>query len=453
MFAAEPLPMLRRKLQVMALVCAVAVGRTATAASSPAVASGSAEWEALQKRNAALEELVRQQQALIENLNRRVTVIEEGAASRTGQAESVADLAPPKVGSGFNLGRVNISGEGGVAFFHSGSKGLFPNSEFRVDEAKLFVEAPIWGNVYFFTELNLAQRESEDLDLRVGEFYLDFENLFGLEENPRLVNLRVGRLDVPFGEEYMVRDAIDNPLISHSLADFWGVDEGAEIYGSFGKFSYVLAVQNGGVPVTQDFTKDKAVVGRLAYDPARWLHLSVSAMRTGELDAELDSLSEIWFGGGWFRSIGDPGTTRFHANLIEGDVALRWTRGHLKAFGGAVCYDDNDPAKSNARSMYFYSVEGKQQLTRKLYAAARFGQVFADRGYPLSGNADMGEYFFNFSPAALTDELWRLSLGLGYRLHENLLIKAEYTIERGQTLGGDNRDQEDLFAAEAAFKF
>lgn len=409
--------------------------------------------EALQKRNATLEELVRQQQSVIENLNRRVSVIEETEAKRVDQNKSPVETAPAKPGSGFSFGRVNISGEGGVAFFHSGSKGQFPNSEFRVDEAKLFIEAPIWGNVYFFTELNLAQRESEDLDLRVGEFYLDFENLFGLEENPRLVNLRLGRLDVPFGEEYMVRDAIDNPLISHSLMDFWGVDEGVELYGSAGKFSYVLAVQNGGVLVAQDFTKDKAVVGRLAYDPTRWLHLSVSAMRTGDLDAELDSLSEIWFGGGWFRSIGGPGTTRFHANLIEGDVALRWTGGHLKTFGGAICYDDNDPAQSNARSMYFYSVEGKQQLTRKLYAAARFGQIFADGGYPLAGNADLGEYFFNYSPAALTSELWRLSLGLGYRFHENLLIKAEYTIERGQTLGGDNRDQEDLFAAEAAFKF
>jgi hypothetical protein len=444
--AAQTELMLRRKLQVMVLVCAVAVGKTATAASS----SDAAELSELKKRNATLEELVRQQQSVIENLNRRVSAIEQADAKRS-ESNEPAEIAQAK--SGISFGKVNLSGEGGIGFFHTGSKGMFPNSEFRIDEAKLFVEAPIWGNVYFFTELNLAQRESEDLDLRVGELYLDIENLFGLEENPRLMNLRLGRLDVPFGEEYMTRDAIDNPLISHSIADFWGVDEGVEIYGSLGQFSYILAVQNGGVPVARDFTKDKSVIARVSYDPTRWLHLSLSAMRTGELDAELDSLSEIWFGGGWFRSIGGPGTTRFHANLVEGDVAFRWNSGHLKTFGGVIAYDDNDPMTSNDRTMYFYSIEAKQQITRKLYAAARFGQIFADNGYPLSGNADMGEYFFNYNPAALATELWRLSLGVGYRFNENLLVKTEYSIERGQTRGGDDRDQEDLFAAEAAFKF
>ena len=69
----------------------------------------------------------------------------------------------------------------------------------------------------------------------------------------------------------------------------------------------MVAVQNGGAPVARDFNGDKAVVGRLGYDPTRWLHLSVSAMRTGDLDVNDDFLSELWFGGGWFRSIGTPG--------------------------------------------------------------------------------------------------------------------------------------------------
>lgn len=408
------------------------------------------ELEALRKSNAALEAVVRAQATVIEGLNRRVSALESNPGERT-EAGPATSGTPAQ--GGLKLGRVNLSGEAGLAFFHSGREGAFPNAEFRLDEAKLFVEAPIWGNVYFFSELNLAQRDNSDLDLRVGEFYLDVENLFGLEKHERLANLRVGRLDVPFGEEYMSRDAIDNALISHSLADFWGVDEGIEIYGSAGRFSYVLAVQNSGVPVTQDFTKDKAIVGRLAFDPNSWLHFSVSGMRTGELEAEDDYLSELWFGGGWFRSIGGPGTTRFHANLVEGDVAVRWRNGSLKAFGGAACYDDNDPVNSNGRSLLFYAVEGRQQLSHRLYAAARFSQILADKGYPLTGLGDMGDYFFNYSPTALTTELWRLSLGLGYRFNNHLLLKTEYSFERGKTLGGKSRDHEDLFAAEAAFRF
>ena len=77
-----------------------------------------------------------------------------------------------------------------------------------------------------------------------------------------MLNVRAGRIDVPFGEEYLMRDAIDNPLISHSLPDIWGVDEGIELYGAAGKFSYVVAVQNGGIPATRDFTSPP---GRLAH--------------------------------------------------------------------------------------------------------------------------------------------------------------------------------------------
>ena len=54
---------------------------------------------------------------------------------------------------------------------------------------------------------------------------------------------------------------------------------------------------------------------------------------------------------------------------------------------------------------------------------------------------------------SLTDELWRLSLGLGYRWNQNLLVKAEYSFERGKDLAGDKREHEDFFGVEAAFKF
>ena len=53
----------------------------------------------------------------------------------------------------------------------------------------------------------------------------------------------------------------------------------------------------------------------------------------------------------------------------------------------------------------------------------------------------------------LTESLWRLSLGLGYRWSQNLVTKIEYSFERGKELGGDKRSSEDLFALQAAFKF
>jgi hypothetical protein len=394
----------------------------------------------LREQNELLQKSMKEQQSVIDALTKKVDRLESGDRNEGGEA--------PKAENGFGLNKVIISGEGGVGFFKTGSEGMFPKGDFRVDEAKLFLETPVFEDVYFYTEINLMQREFTDLNVKLGECYLDFENLSKWWNREGMLNLRLGRLDIPFGEEYIYRDAIDNPLISHSLPDFWGVDEGAELYGRVGKVSYVVAAQNGGGNTAGDFTDDKSVTGRLSYDPAKWLHLSVSGMRTGDL-AKPDFWSALYFANGWFRSIGSTNVTRFHADLVQGDVEVKLRHARFHAFGGYAQYDDNDPGVNNKRDIYFYSVEGLYDITRKLYAGARFSEILAPKGYPLQGNGTMGQYFFGIP----STELWRLSLGMGYRCSQNLLLKAEYTFERGKTVAGDRRDHEDFVGVEAAFKF
>jgi hypothetical protein len=410
------------------------------------------EVRELREQNIALQTQLARQQAMIDALSRKVGDLQE-VQSKTSSNGRPTDpspedaLAAPSTANGF--GRLHLSGEGGVGFFKTGSEGAFPNSEFRLDEARLFLEAPVYGNVFFYGELDLATREEPDVEARLGEIYVDFENVSQLWNADHQLNVRAGRMYIPFGEEYQTRFAIDNPFISHSLSDLWGVDEGLELYGRSGKFSYVAAVQNGGIPDTRDFTSDKSLAGRIGFEASRHVHLSVSAMRTGEVDAGQDQLSALWFGNGFFRSIGSPATTRFQAELVEGDVQVRLPRGHLSAFGGYAHYHDNDPIAHNGRDLYFYSVEGVHDIFGKLYGAARFSQILCPGGYPLAGNGDFDEYYFG----SLSTQLWRLSLDLGYRWSENLLFKAEYSFERGHTTQGDSRNDEDLFALEAAFRF
>ncbi|MGH7968928.1 MAG: hypothetical protein ACREIC_09405, partial [Limisphaerales bacterium] len=370
----------------------VGVGR----ASADNASDTSRQIEELRLQNQAMQDQLRHQQELIDALTRKMGALEKGQRDSSGEG----DLNPPsdesggssKSGGGFNLGQVRISGEGGVGFFHTGSEGMFPNDEFRVDEARLFVEAPVWGNTYFYGELNLATREEPDVEARLGELYLEFENVSELWDRPRMLNVRVGRMYTPFGEEYETRYAIDNPLISHSLSDLWAVDEGVEIYGKLGPVRYAAAVQNGGIPDTRDFNSDKTVAGRLEYDPASWLHLSASGMRTGDLSVNGDQLSAMWFGSGFFRSIGSPNTTRFHANLAEGDIQIRIPKGHLGAFGGYIRYGDNDPLGNNGRDVYYYSIEAVSDLTRNLYVGGRFSQIFADGGFPIVADGTFGDY-------------------------------------------------------------
>ena len=402
------------------------------------------------QQNAALQQQVRQQQQLIEGLNQRISVVEQSATQHDEPLAHLEtkDTSTDPLAGGLNFGRANLSGEGAVGVFSSQSDGKYSHTDFRADEARLFVEAPIWNDVYFYGELDLATPENDGVNAAMGELYVDFENVSQLWGADRMLNVRVGNLYIPFGEEYLTRNAIDNPLILHSVSDLWGFDAGVEVYGTLGKFCYVAAVQNGGVNVP-DFNSDKSVAARLGYDPVPWLHLSVSGMRTGNLDAESDSLSALWFGNGFFQPIGSTNTTAFHADLVEGDVIVQLPRGQLRVFGGYVRYGDNDPGVNNSRNLYYYCVEGRQNLTRQLYAAARFSQIFVNGGYPIPAEGNFNDYYFN----NLTTQIWRLSLGLGYRFSDRLVIKAEYAFEHGKVATGEGRDDENFVGTEVAFKF
>ncbi len=418
----------------------------AQALPAPDVPVTQEQLKELRRRNDLLEQQVRKQQQLIDSLTGKIAALEQRQLPDS-------DSAPPAEaakGSGtFSFGNIHFGGEGGVAFFRSEARGPAPNSEFRIDEAKLFVDAPLWKDTYFFAELNITTREEQDTHLQAGEIYVDFENVSRLWNCDRQVNLRIGRLDIPFGEEYLTRDAIDNPLISHSLSDIWGVDEGIELYGTIAGVNYVFAVQNGGQPVLRDHNEDKSIAMRVAYDPAPWLHLSGSAMRTGALDVRGDRFSELWFGNDFVRSLSPGNTTRFEANLLEADVHARWLGGHLRTAGGYLKYDDDDPTVNNQREVYYYYVEALQYLTKKVYGAARWSQVLAPEGFPIVGDGDSAVYSID----NLTENLWRLSLGMGYRWSDNLLLKAEYTFNQGETLAGEDRRHENIAAAEVAFKF
>jgi hypothetical protein len=140
----------------------------------------------------------------------------------------------------------------------------------------------------------------------------------------------------------------------------------------------------------------------------------------------------------------------FQANLLEGDVHLKFPRTTVKAAGGVLQYKDDDPSANNRREVYYYYVEGVQKIHKGFYAAARWSQIFAEQGFPVAGIGDMETYAFGGN---LAERLWLLSLGLGYRFSEQLVLKTEYSFQRGTDTDGAKREHEDLFAATAAFAF
>ena len=393
---------------------------------------------ALEMQNEALREQLSKQEETIQQL--RGALREEGG-----------DLVQEREkDGGFSFGKVHISGEGGVGFFHTGQQGDYADNPFRVDEAKLFVEAPVWDNTWVFAELDLVTREANDEFFHLGELYLDVENILRWWTDKSYLSLRVGRIDIPFGEEYLVRDVIDNPLISHSLGDLWGIDEGIELYGSAAGFDYVVAVQNGGHPTLEDGHSDKSVAGRIGYNFKNGTRLSFSGMRTGKLSPTEDRMSEMWFGNGFFRSIGSEATTTtYEANLFELDAQKLWRTGHLKLAGGYVDYGDNDSSANNEREAFYYYTEGLKRFG-KFYGASRFSHIIADEGLPLVGHGRFGRNFFT---GPLTTDFWRWSFGVGYRWSDHFITKLEYAHERREVVGSGDSQDENFMGAELGFKF
>src|SRR5438105_4217281 len=115
----------------------------------------------LQQQNELLQLQMQRQQVTIEILTKKMSVLEghPNESPLTNVASQEQSAGPAKSALPFGLGKLNVSGEGGVAYLHSQSQGQFPKGEFRLDEAKLFLEAPVWRDVYFFTELSIALRE------------------------------------------------------------------------------------------------------------------------------------------------------------------------------------------------------------------------------------------------------------------------------------------------------
>lgn len=366
------------------------------------------------------------------------------AAAQTPAQDQSSGLLP-------SLGnRLQLSGEAGVGYFKSGSLGRFPEGEFKIDEARLFLDAKITDEVFLFSEFNLAERENGADKIQLGELYIEVEDLQKLWDGKVPLTLRAGRCDIPFGEEYLTRDAIDNPFISHSLADIWGVDEGVELFGKIGLVDYTAAIQNGGYEKSGDGDGDKAIIGRVGIEPLESLRFSASAMRTGNIDVQRDELAELWFGNSYLAPVGSPETTTtFHGELAQLDVRYRWEGGHVAGAFGGIRYDDNDTTADHAARATYWSLEGVQRIHGPWYAGVRYSAIQPDDVFSAPGQADfLEETYFG-----AVEDIWRLSGDLGCRVNEHVVWKLEYSHESGRRADGDAIEAQEFIATEVAVGF
>src|SRR5207237_102126 len=158
-------PVAHRQTRRVALsACAVAVCLCAEMPSRAEDQATAEQIRRLLQQNKSLQEQLRRQQTLIDSLSSKVDHLEHNASNSGSDSPSNGEDARASSGLiGSALSKVSISAEGAVGFFETGSQGMFPHSEFRLDEAKLFVEAAVWNHVYFLGEINLTTREQGDV--------------------------------------------------------------------------------------------------------------------------------------------------------------------------------------------------------------------------------------------------------------------------------------------------
>ncbi len=352
---------------------------------------------------------------------------------------------------------VALSGYGALLYLDSGNAGTTPEGSFILKEASLFVDAEVWKNVSFSSEIWLA-RYLYGNGFSLGELYLQFSGL-GADEDAgeRGLGLRVGRFEIPFGEEYLRWDANETPMITFSAADPYGIDRGVELFGAAGPVHWIAAVTNGASGSADDGPA-KQVALKLYGEPHRDLYTSASALVTGDTEESAFRLS-----GSTLTPVGADGASSAgtspsdEVNVLcwqvdvriaeerRSSVALQFARGRV---------DDDEDAFD--RELTWFLVMPEIRVTESVHLVARYSAIGTfddDEGYRFEGKHVADAEVLGYD----TSSLRRLSGGVFWSLNPNLAVKFEVGQDRLELIDGStldaNNDERFFFGVEVVGSF
>ena len=398
--------------------------------------------------NDRIDELERQVELLIQEIralkSERLSASPQGSpkslSSETPMASQLVNLQTSEFASldsndqGHVLSRpwwqnFDFSGFAGVGFYDTGTAGTRDHGGFEIKEASLFIETQVWeGSSFFFEfQLNRLGFDSQRYT-RTGEVYFRVQDLLPAED--KVLGFKLGRIDVPFGEEYLWQDAIDNPLITNSASYVYATDEGMVVYSKFKGIDWTFAVTDGLLSRSTEDTSDKAFNLKLSGRPTESIYASVSYMNNGD-----SSLSAMQFGGSfgqpvgaWHDStLGDSTSETVSLELAGADLKYQFGgdgyQGYVTASVGMAKLDDSDPLFS--RDFRWFAVEPYVQFNNGIYLVARYSEIGTyddDEGYHFAGKTFAGG---NESFGYDTKRFRRLGLGLGWRPNPRVRAKLE----------------------------
>lgn len=377
-----------------------------------------------------------------------MTISYAQTATSTTPADTATPVVLPSVQAGFaNLGSViKIDGRIFTGIINSQAQGAYPHASLAIPDAKLRFTYMPSKDVTVVSRLKFITTSPSSMGF--DYLYADLNNWAGLIPGH---TLRVGRMKIDFGEETWTDNQVESNLVSNSVAVPNGYDEGLDFRGPICKgdhpVSYSLSLLNG----TKDLSPAvgaPACVVKLGASPMKHLYLSGSYLNTGKL-----GVNSTDFAVAGITSM-PGGATNWQRHAWEADA--RWNFGPtgqqnfiptgptaavpfvLAAAFGQLADDPTGAAKRDGN--YWYA-EGLYNITKKIYASARFSDLNL-----LSGaTAKIAD-----SPVAV-NKYQRTSLSLGYRLSALTAIKAEYSINK--TDGASPEPKLNQFALGVATKF
>ena len=316
--------------------------------------------------------------------------------------------------------RIAISGFVNAGYVKTGHDGAEPNGHFYAGErlfgANLFIDAKIAEGISAHNELFFYNQA-----VNLKELYVLFKDPL---KTGGLLNLKVGRMDIPYGDEYLWQFPMDNWMVLRTAEWPWGYSQGVEVLGHSGTVRWFVSVMDGlgsgtgedDFPLDHDDNLGKMVNAKLDLDPADWLHLSVSGMDSGRHASSALLLNDVNL-----QPVGGSPSAMVAYQAWQADARLKFGAAvELRGDFGNVFLNDVDPY---SRTLTYYYAEAKVGLTDELYLVGRYsaiGTFDASKGYLLGGDYDNGPNF-GFNLKSIT----RAGFGIGYWIGSDTLLKVE----------------------------
>ncbi|MDX2367043.1 MAG: hypothetical protein QNK36_01330 [Colwellia sp.] len=360
---------------------------------------------------------------------------------------------------------IELWGFGAVGAYQTGSDGTHSNFGFNIKEATLFMEASVWQDLDMFIELQ-TNRLGDDSSkyVRTGEVYIHGRNI---EIGDGSIGVKLGRIDIPFGEEYLWQDAIDNPLITNSASYPYGWDEGVLVYGDSTIFSFednvhwIFSITDGTDKRSDEDHSDKAFNLKFYGDFNEDHYLSLSLMHNGKAQK-----SALEFGGSHFEPIGKgdaDALTKSDSTFINATLAEINTKHqfHLDDFSGylALTYgraEQEDDISQHSRTIEWLTIEPYIQLSPNWYSLLRYSEIGTydnHNGFHFDGKifaGGNGDYGYDVK------RFQRLGLGIGWQ--PNPRVRAKFEIgkdwfERIKNTNKESQDKRNFLGVEVAVGF